>query len=242
MEGRPPVNPADIPITAHRLVSPDYLKTLGVTLISGRLLDERDRAESLPVVVISEELARQAWPGEDPLGKRIKRGRPEQTDRPWMTVVGLVKDVKEDLFNFRIARPAWYLPYEQLNNNLPVNLVIHTTGDPASMTAAIRDAVRSVDPSQPISNVTTMTDHLAGVLVTERFSAILMGLLSALGLVLAALGLYGVMAYSVSERTGEIGLRMALGARPRDIFKLVIGRGAMLIVVGLSFGLIGALF
>ncbi|HKS42451.1 MAG TPA: ABC transporter permease [Blastocatellia bacterium] len=241
VEGRPPVNPADIPITAHRLVSPDYLKTLGVTLISGRLLDERDRAESLPVVVISEELARQAWPGEDPLGKRIKRGRPEQTDRPWMTVIGLVKDVKEDLFNFRIARPVWYVPYAQIDNSLPLNLVIQTTGNPASLTAAIRDAIRSVDPSQPISNVTTIADHLAGVLITERFSAILMGLLSVLGLVLAALGLYGVMAYSVSERTGEIGLRMALGARPRDIFKLVIGRGVMLVVVGLSFGLIGAL-
>jgi putative ABC transport system permease protein len=241
VEGRPPLNPADVPITAHRVVSPDYLKTLGVTLISGRLLDESDRPGGVPVVVISEELARQAWPGEDPVGKRIKRGRPEQTDRPWMTVVGLVKDVKEDLFNFRIARPAWYVPYAQLENSLPVSLVIRATGDPASLTAATRDAIRSVDPSQPVSNATTVTDHLGGVLVTERFSATLMGLLAASGLVLAALGLYGVMAYSVSQRTGEIGLRMALGARPRDIFKLVTGRGAVLIVTGLSLGLIGSL-
>ena len=105
-EGQLPADPTDIPITAHRVVSPDYLKTLGVELIEGRLLDERDRADSTPVVVVSEELARQAWPGENVIGRRIKRGRPDQTDRPWMTVVGLVKDVKEDLFNFRSHRPV----------------------------------------------------------------------------------------------------------------------------------------
>lgn len=241
VEGRPPANPADIPITAHRVVSPDYLKTLGVELIEGRLLDERDRVDSIPVVVISEELARQAWPGENAIGRRIKRGRPDQTDRPWMTVVGLVKDVKEDLFNFRNNRPAWYVPYAQLENTLPLNLLVKTGTDPASLTAAVSEAIHSVDPDQPVSGVTNMKAHLAGVLVNERFSAILMGMLAALGLGLAALGLYSVMAYSVSQRTGEMGLRVALGARRSDIFKLVIRRGAMLIVTGLGLGLTGAL-
>src|SRR5438034_569947 len=166
VEGRPPVNPNDVPITSHRLVSPGYLKTLGVTLIKGRLIDESDRAGKSPVVVVSEELARQAWPGEDPLGKRIKRVRPNQ-DFPWMTVIGVVKNVKEDLFNYRINRPVWYVPYAQLENNFPVNLVVRTNSDPASVTAAVRQAIHAVDPDQPVSNVMTMNENLAGVLVTE---------------------------------------------------------------------------
>jgi putative ABC transport system permease protein len=148
---------------------------------------------------------------------------------------------KSRSFNFRSHRPAWYVPYAQLDNTLPLNLVVSSSGDPATRASALRDGIRSVDPEQPISGVTTMPAHLAGVLVTERFSAILMGILAALGLALAALGLYSVMAYSVSQRTGEMGLRLALGSRPGDIFKLVIRRGALLIVTGLGLGLAGAL-
>jgi putative ABC transport system permease protein len=239
VEGRPPINPNDVPITSHRLVSADYLKTLGVTLIKGRLIDETDRAGKPPVVVISEELARQAWPGEDPLGKRIKRVRPNQ-DFPWMTVVGIVKNVKEDLFNYRINRPVWYVPYAQLENNFPVNLVVRTNSDPASVTAAVREAIHAVDPDQPVSNVMTMNENLAGVLVTERFSAILMSALAASGLLLAALGLYGVMAYSVSQRTAEIGVRVALGAQRIHVLRLILGHGAKLTLLGVAIGLAAA--
>src|SRR6184192_3336113 len=239
VEGRPPVNPNDVPITSHRLVSPDYLKTLGVTLIKGRPIDETDRAGKPPVVVISEELAREAWPGEDPLGKRIKRVRPNQ-DFLWMTVVGVVKDVKEDLFNYRINRPVWYVPYAQLENNFPVNLVVRTNSDPASVTAAVRQAIHAVDPDQPVSNVMTMNENLAGVLVTERFSAILMSALAASGLLLAALGLYGVMAYSVSQRTAEIGVRVALGAQRIHVLQLILTQGAKLTLLGVAIGLAAA--
>jgi putative ABC transport system permease protein len=239
VEGRPPRNPNDVPITSHRLVSPDYLKTLGVTLIKGRLIDETDRAGKPPVVVISEELARQAWPGEDPLGKRIKRVRPNQ-DFPWMTVIGVVKDVKEDLFNYRINRPVWYVPYAQVENNFPVNLVVRTSSDPASVTAAVREAIHAVDPDQPVSNVMTMNENLAGVLVTERFSAILMSALAASGLLLAALGLYGVMAYSVSQRTAEIGVRVALGAQRIHVLQLILGHGAKLTLLGVAIGFAAA--
>ena len=236
VEGRPRPNPNDVPITSHRLVSPDYLKTVGVTLIKGRLIDDRDRANSLPVVVISEELARQAWPGEDPLGKRIKRVRGDQ-DFPWMTVIGIIKDVKEDLFNYRINRPVWYLPYAQSENNFPLKLVLQTSGDPASATAAVRDVIHAIDPDQPISNVMTMNENLGGVLVTERFGAILMSVLAASGLLLAALGLYGVMAYSVSQRTAEIGLRVALGAQRPHVLKLILGQGLKLTLLGIAIGL-----
>jgi putative ABC transport system permease protein len=235
VEGRPPVNPNDVPITSHRLVSPDYLKTLGVSLIKGRLIDETDRLGKPPVVLVSEELARQAWPGEDPLGKRIKRVRPNQ-DFPWMTVIGVVKNVKEDLFNYRINRPVWYVPYAQLENNFPVNLVVRTSSEPASVTAAVREAIHTVDPDQPVSNVMTMNENLAGVLVTERFSAILMSALAASGLLLAALGLYGVMAYSVSQRTAEIGVRMALGAQRIQVLQLILSHGAKLTLLGVAIG------
>src|SRR6266496_3446647 len=237
VEGRPPVNPNDVPITSHRLVSPDYLKTLGVTLIKGRLIDETDRAGKPPVVVISEELVRQAWPGEDPLGKRIKRVRPNQ-DFPWMTVIGVVKDVKEDLFNYRINRPVWYVPYAQVENNFPVNLVIRASADPTNLIGAVRDILRSVDPDQPISSIMTMNANLSGVLVTEHFGAVLMGTLAVTGLLLASIGLYGVMAYSVSHRTGEIGLRVALGAQPKHILGLIMGHGMKLTLLGVAIGLI----
>jgi putative ABC transport system permease protein len=236
VEGRPPANPNDVPITANRLVSPEYLKTIGVTLLKGRLIDETDRAGKPPVVVISEQLARQAWPGEDPLGKRIKRVRPGQ-DFPWMTVIGVVKDVKEDLFNYRINRPVWYVPYAQVENNFPVNLVVRASADPASLTTAIREAIHAVDPDQSISNVMTMNENLARVLVTERFSAILMSTLAGSGLLLAALGLYGVMAYSVSRRTTEIGVRVALGAQRVHVLRLILGQGAKLTLVGVGIGL-----
>ncbi len=239
VEGRSPRNPNDIPITSHRLVSPDYLKTLGVTLLKGRLIEETDRAGQPPVVVISEQLAREAWPGEDPLGKRIKRVRPGQ-DFPWMTVIGVIRDVKEDLFNYRVNRPVWYVSYAQLENNFPVNLVVRTSDDPASVTTAIREATRAVDPDQPISDVMTMNQNLARVLVTERFSAILMSVLAAAGLLLAALGLYGVMAYSVSQRTTEIGVRVALGAQPIHVLRLILGQGAKLTLLGIAIGLTAA--
>src|SRR5437762_6081976 len=239
VEGRPRRNPNDVPITSHRLVSPDYLKTLGVTLIKGRLIDDRDRANRLPVVVISEDLARQAWPGEDPLGKRIKRVRGDQ-NFPWMTVIGVIRDVKEDLFNYRINRPVWYVPYAQSENNFPLNLVVRTSSNPASVTTAVRQAIHAVDPDQPVSNVMTMNENLAGVLVTERFSAILMSALAASGLLLAALGLYGVMAYSVSQRTAEIGVRVALGAQRIHVLQLILTQGAKLTLLGVAIGLAAA--
>jgi len=157
-----------------------------------------------------------------------------------MTVVGVVKDVKEDLFNYRINRPVWYVPYAQVENNFPVNLIVRASLDPTSLTAAVRDAIRRVDPDQPVSNIMTMNANLSGVLVTERFGAILMGTLAISGLLLASIGLYGVMAYSVRQRTAEIGLRVALGAQPKHVFGLIMSYGMKLTFLGMAIGLVAA--
>src|SRR5207244_2351988 len=239
VEGRPPANPNEVPITSHRVVSPDYLETLGVRLLKGRVIDKNDRAESLPVVVVSQEFARQAWPGEDVIGKRVRRVRAGQTF-PWMTVVGVVRNVKEDLFNYRINRPVWYVPYAQVENNFPVNLVVRATVDPTSLTAAMRNAVRRVEPDQPVSDIMTMNTNLSGVLVTERFGSVLMGTLAVSSLRLDSIGLYGVMAYAVRQRTGEIGLRVALGAQRKHVLALIMGDGIKLTLSGVAIGLIAA--
>lgn len=248
VEGRPLSNPANIPITSHRLVSPEYLQTLGVTLTKGRLLDQRDTATNLPVVVVSQELARQAWPGEDPIGKRIRRGNQYSSNFQWLTVVGVVKNVKEDRANFRINRPVWYLPYEQQQWVMPVDrgmsarldLLVSARGNTAGAIASVRDAVRSIDPDQPISEAGTMQPHVAGVIASDRFNTILLGALAILGLALAVIGLYGVMTYTVGLQTAEMGLRAALGASPRDILRMVVGNGARLVGTGLCVGLVGS--
>jgi predicted permease len=241
VEGHSPVSAASVPATIHRLISPDYFKALGATLLRGRAVTNEDTAHSLPVVVINKELARQAWSGEESIGKRIRRGGPNETSFPWMTVVGVVDNIKEDRFNLRTDRPAWYLPYAQQESRNPLYLMVRTSQRTSDAIVPIRNAIHSIDPNQPISNIMTMRAYLAEVLMRERFSSILMGTLGGIGLVLAVVGLYGVMAYSVARRKGEIGLRMALGAASRDILLLVLGRGLALIGGGLVIGLLGAL-
>jgi putative ABC transport system permease protein len=242
-EGAPPGDASEVPITAHRMVSPGYPATLGVALVAGRLLDDGDGERTAPVVVVSEELARKAWPGQDALGKRVRRIRAGARG-PWMTVVGVVRDVKEDRFNFRARRPVWYVPYAQQTfappPELPLELVVRPTGDPAGLGAAVRAAVRDVDPDQPVSAASPLREQLDDVLIAERFSAFLVGALAVAGLLLAAIGLYGVMAYTTGRRTGEIGLRVALGAQPRDVVRLVVAEGAALAAAGLFIGIASA--
>jgi putative ABC transport system permease protein len=241
VEGGPLANLSEVPVTAHRVVSPGYLETMGVSLVKGRLITEQDRAGSLPVVVVSEEFARRAWPGEEALGRRVRPGNPPAPNRPWLTVVGVVKDVKEDIANFRNERPVWYVPYYQFENTFPVNLVVRAGKDPESLGPAIRGSIYEIDKDLPVADITSMDSHLASVLGAERFGALLMGFFALLGLALAVIGLFGVMSYWVSQRRAEIGVRMALGARPRDIFRLVVGQGLLMTVAGLGAGLAGAL-
>jgi putative ABC transport system permease protein len=240
VEGQASFSEGSAPATIHRVVNSDYFKTLGAALLKGRALTEQDTSQSLPVVVVNKELARLAWPGEDPIGKRIRRGGPNETSFPWLTVVGVVENIKEDRFNFRADRPTWYLPYSQQESSNPLQLIVRANNRPTDLVIPIRSAIHSIDPNQSISNITTMQAYLAEVLMRDRFSAILMGTLAAIGLTLAAIGLYGVMTYSVGQRTGEIGLRLALGARSHQILWLVFSRALTLIVCGLVVGLCGA--
>jgi hypothetical protein len=192
-------------------------------------------------VVITDDLARKAWPNADPIGKCIRRGRPEDAGFPWMTVVGVVAAVKEDRFNFRIDRPAWYVPYAQSENpRAAVNVVARVDGAPAAVAPGVRAAVRSIDRDLALSRAEAMTGLIADLLTTERFGAVLMIALASVGLFLAASGLYGVIAYSTAQRTGEIGLRMALGASGRDVVALVMRQGAAVVFIGLAAGLASA--
>jgi putative ABC transport system permease protein len=241
VEGKPPVDLSEIPITAHRLVSPAYMETLGLTLLQGRFIEEQDQGAAQPVVVVSKEFASRAWPGESPLGKRVRPGFPPAPSTPWYSVVGVVDDVKEDRFNFRIDRPVWYLPYASADNDQPVTLLVRTAVPPLSLVDPVRAEIHALNRNQPISEVTTMDKHLSEFLGPQRFTALLTSLFAALGLFLAALGIYGVTAYSVTQRTREFCIHLAFGARWGHLVRMVVGRGLWLALLGLVLGTAGGL-
>ena len=211
--------------------------------MKGRFITPQDRGDTLQVAVISEELARRGFGNEDPIGKHIRRGRQHETSLPWLVVVGVVRDAKEDRYNFRIARPILYVPLAQQmgapSRGLTLNLVVRATADPASLTASVRSAVHDLNPLQPLVEISSMDAMLGSVLSSDRFSARVMAMLAIVGLFLASIGLYSVIAYSVTQRTGEIGLRMALGARPSSIFALIAREASTLVALGLALALPG---
>jgi putative ABC transport system permease protein len=181
-------------------------------------------------------MARQAFGREDPIGKRLRPGRPQDTTYPWMVVVGVVRDTKEDRLNFRIARPVLYVPFAQRVNpplSTPASLVVRSTDDRRATANAVRAVIRDLGPLQPVVEMSTMQAMLGSVLSTDRFSARIMTMLAAVGLFLAVLGLYGVIAYSLTQRTSEIGLRVALGAQRHHVAGLIAREGGVLIGAGL---------
>ncbi|HET8783521.1 MAG TPA: ABC transporter permease [Pyrinomonadaceae bacterium] len=238
IEGQPPPAPGKENIVVTRIISPKYFETMTIPLLSGRAFNDQDTATTPRVAVISESMARRYWPGEDPIGKRIGAGRIQRPE-DWTQVVGVVKDVRQ--FELTAdSKPQMYLPYRQRGFFPSEDLVVKTDVDPASLASTVRNAVWEIDKDQPVSNIRTMEEILLESIARQRFSMLLLAIFAAVALILAAVGIYGVMSYSVAQRTHEIGIRMALGAQTGAVLKLAVSYGLKLVVVGIVIGLIAA--
>jgi putative ABC transport system permease protein len=236
VEGRPVPPPSDEPSAGYQIVTPGYFATMGMRLRAGRDFTESDTRESAAVVIVNETLARQHWPGADPVGRRLRIGR-GSSDR-WMTVVGVVSDIRH-LGPAKAPRPELYEVHTQSPFSF-MAFVVRTHGDAYAAVPAIRAAVARLDAAQPVSGVRSMDDHLARSLARPRFMSTLTSAFATLALTLAVIGLYGVIAYSVTLRTREIAIRAALGARPVDVLRMVIGKALALAAAGIAAGVAAA--
>jgi putative ABC transport system permease protein len=224
----------------YRVITPGFFETMKIPLIRGRLFDSSDREETPPVVVINQKAAQDFWPGQYPIGKRLKFGRPG-SNSPWLQVVGVTGNVKQVGLN-EPDRQEVYCPYLQSRATWEWSrfLVLRTTGDPLRAQAQLRELVTGIDPQEPLNHVMTMSDIVERETAQTKMQAALLAGLAVLALTMACVGIYGVMAFLVAQRLQEIGVRMALGAQPRNILRLVLGHGTKLALAGVAIGIVSA--
>ena len=224
----------------HREVSADYLKTMNIALRQGRYFDQHDNENSMPVAIVNETMARQYWPGQNAVGRRFKFGDPAD-DVPWIQIVGVVADVRQMGLDEPV-KAEMYLPFRQDKSKFyaPRDLVIRTSGDTLNLVSSVRQIIHEVDPDQPISNISTFSDLLSVEAEQRRMGMIMLTAFAGLALLLASLGIYGVLAYFVTQHTNEIGVRIALGATSKNILALVLKKGMTLTLFGVGIGLAAA--
>jgi len=238
VEGRPAPSPAETPHAAFRVVFPNYFRTMRIPLLAGRDIEARDDSAASQVVVINQSMASRIWPREDAVGKRIRLGK----TGPWYQVVGVVKDAEQREWG---ASPDNEFYFSQLQNPADImkstTLVLRTSADPLALASAVQAQIWSLDRDVPIVDLASLEQVVARAVWQPRFSTTLLGGFAGLALLLAAIGIYGVMSFDVGRRTQEIGIRMALGAKPADVMRSVLGSGGKLAAIGTAIGVAGAL-